>query len=143
CLDVLVQVRVGVAVLVPFDAGSGVIAIGRDLHRGPRAVLVEPAQAADVLFFDPVPPETELIRLDRVHSELGLLARLDPLGPGVAEEAIRQEPEVMQRSSWGDLHLGALGPVAGLLERQLVRTRWQVDVDRAARPRAGLERAGL
>src|SRR5438132_1076722 len=49
----------------------------------------------------------------------------------------------MRRPPWGDLQASVLGPESGLLERDLVRPRRQVDVDRAARPRAGLERAGL
>ncbi len=38
--------------------------------------------------------------------------------------------------------LYALGPEAGLLKGDSVGPRWQIDMDRAGRPRAGLERAG-
>ena len=70
-LDVLVEMRVGVAVLVPLDAGLGVVAVGRDLHRRPGPVLVEPAEAADELLLQPVAPQAELVRLDGVDAELG------------------------------------------------------------------------
>ena len=96
-LDVLVQERVGVAVLVPGDAGLGVVAVGRDLHRGPRAVLVKPAEAADRLLFRFRTARDSTVGLDRVDPKLGLLAGLDPLGPGVAEQAVGQQAEVMRR----------------------------------------------
>ena len=114
--DILVQCRVSVAELVPGDAGLRVITVGRDLHRGPRAMLVKPTQAADLLFLEAVPPETQMIGLDGVDPELGLFARFDPLGPGVAEQAIRKEAELMRRLARSDLQSHALGPEAGLLK---------------------------
>ena len=92
---------------------------------------------------DPVSPELKLVRLDGMDAELGLLAGLDPLGPGVAEQAVGQQAELIGRLSRRDLHAHALGPEAGLLERDLVSARRQVDVDRARRPRAGLHREGF
>ena len=134
------QVRVGVAVLVPLDAGPGIIAVGRDLHRGPRAMLVEPAEAADELLLDPISPEGELIRFDGMDPELGLLAALDPLGPRITEQAVRQQSEMMGRPARCHLHPDTLGPVSGLLERDPIRPGRQFEVDRTGRPRAGLER---
>ena len=118
--DILVQGRVGVAELVPGDAGLRVIAVGRDLHRGPRAMLVKPTQAADELFLETIPPETQVIGLDRVDPELGHLASLDPLGPGIAEQAVREQAKLIRRLARSDLDPHALGAEAGLLKRNLV-----------------------
>ncbi len=94
--DVLCMLRVGVAVLVPLDAGLGVVAIGRDLHGRPRPVLVEPADLA-ATSFPAVAPQVELVRLDRMDAELGLSHRPHPLGPGVAEQAVGQQAELERR----------------------------------------------
>ena len=88
--------RAGVAKLVPHYPGLGVVAVRGDLHGGARPVLVEPAQWADVLFLPAVAPQIEAVGFERVDAELGLLACLDPLGPGVAEQLMREQAEVVR-----------------------------------------------
>ena len=113
--DVLRVRRAVVADLVPLHAGPGVVAVGGDLHRRARAVLVEPAEAADELRRPPVAPQLQLVRLDRVDAELAGLAAADPLGPGVAEQAVGKEPELVRRRD-GHRHPASFGPEAGALQ---------------------------
>src|SRR5262249_23592531 len=89
------MVRAGVAELVPLGPRLRVIAVGRDLHRRPRAVFVVPADGAHQFLLVAIPPKRELVLLDRMHAKLGFLAGSHPLRPGIAEQAIAQQAEVI------------------------------------------------
>ena len=129
---------------VPLDAGLRIVSVGRDLHGGPRAVLVKPADLADELLADAISPEAQVIGLDRVNAELGLLACLQPFGPGVAEQTVGEQTKLVGLAQLScDLQLNALGAEAGLLKGDLVLACGQLDVHRAGRSRASLERAGV
>ena len=60
------------------------------------AVLVVPTESANELGLPAVPPQFELVRLDRVDAELRRLTAADVLRPGVAEQAVGKQPEVMR-----------------------------------------------
>ena len=47
----------GVSLAVPGDAGAGVVAVGGDLRGGPGAVLIVPAEVANVFDLQAVPAE--------------------------------------------------------------------------------------
>ena len=68
------MMRTQVADLVPRNAGLRVVAVGRDLHHGARAVLVVPAETADELLFPAVAPEFEFVLLDGMNAKFGLFA---------------------------------------------------------------------
>ena len=101
-------------------------------------MLVEPAQRADVLFLPAVAPQIEAVGFERVDAELGLLARLDPLGPGVAEQLMREQAEVV-RPVGVDVDLPALGAEAVFLQGHGVGAGGNVGEDLAGGPRAGFE----
>ena len=102
-------------------------------------MLVEPAQATDQLFLPPVPPQLEVILLDRVDPKLRLLARANALGPGVPQESIRQQPE-LQRLRGGERHPAALRAKPGLLKDDVIVARGQINPDAARRTGMGRDR---
>ena len=110
------MVRAGVAELVPLDAGLRVVAVGRDLHRGPRAVLVEPAEAADELLLPAVAPQLELVRLDGVDAELRLPRRRGPTSARRSRAARRTSRRKWCGVGAGSDHAAELRPEAGLLQ---------------------------
>ena len=127
--------RVGVAVLVPRDAGLGVVAVGRDLHRGPRAVLVEPAEAADELLLAAVAPEARACTArPNGRGTRPVSPDRDPLGPGVAEQAVGEQPELMRRGVTAWISRTRLAAEARLLERDRYspggRSTWTAPVAR-------------
>ena len=69
---------------VPLDAGLGVVAVGRDLHRGSRSMLIEPTETAHELGSPTVPPEFQVVLFDRVNAEFAGFAAPNPLRPNVA-----------------------------------------------------------
>src|SRR5262249_43911717 len=83
-----------------------------------------------------VAPQLQLVGLDRMDAELSLFTRANVLGPDVTEQAVRQQPEVVRLIGL-DGHLHALGPEAGLLQRDAIVAGRQVGVDRSAGARAG------
>src|SRR5262249_3312918 len=117
--DVLLVGGASVADLVPLDAGAGVIAVGRDLHGRSRTVLVVPAEAANQFLAPAVTPQRQLVLLDGVDAELALLAGADALRPGVAEQAVGQQTE-MVRSRQGQRQADALGAEAGPVQHDAV-----------------------
>ena len=86
--DELGLMRIGIADLVPLDAGLGVVAVWRDLHHRPGTMLVEDAEIADEFLLQSVAPEGKLIRFDRVNPELRFFTGAYPLWPDVTEQAV-------------------------------------------------------
>ncbi len=141
-LDELPVVRTAVADLVPGHAGLRVIAVGSDLHDGARAVFIVPAQAPHPLLAPAVAPQLQPIRFDRVDAELGPFAGADALGPGVAEQAVGEQAEVI-RLSRPRRQTQALAAEAGLGERHLVLAGRQLGVHGPAGARARLPRLAV
>ena len=54
-----------------------------------KVLDIEPNQ----FFFVPIAPQTQLVRLRRMHTELGRLSTANPLGPGVAQQTVRKQPK--------------------------------------------------
>ena len=73
--------------------------------------------------------------------ELGLFSGSHPLGPGIAQQAVCEQPEVVGLRVGSDVDRHALCAETGFLKRHPVRPGRDLDVDRTRRPRAGLERA--
>ena len=87
--DVLAEGNAVVAKSVPQNTSSREIAIGRDLHVGPRTVFVECTDAADKRFLCAVPPQLQFIFFDGVDAKLGLLARDRAFWPHVTQQTVR------------------------------------------------------
>ena len=85
---------VAVALVVETDPRAGVVAVGSHLCGGQRTVFVEPAHRTDRLLVPAVAEEVEPIGLGRMHPVFGLLARLNALGPHVADQAVAEQPEL-------------------------------------------------
>ena len=84
-----------VAVLIPLHARLGVIAVGRDLHIGPRPVLVKRADAADELLCGTVAPQFQFVLDHPVHPEFGPFPAAHAFGPHIAQQPVRQEAKLV------------------------------------------------
>src|SRR5262249_29678434 len=122
--DELFVVRTGIAKLIPHHAALRIVAVGCDLHGGPRAVLVEPTDGPHELFLPAVAPELELIGRIAVHAELAGLATLHPFGPRVTEKIVLEQAEVVL-AALGELRAHALRTVAFLGKDHLIAARWK------------------
>src|SRR5207247_323876 len=89
--DALVMPLAAEADPVPLHSGLGVVAVRRDLFRRAGAVIVEPAEVLDQFPVPAVAPQRQLVGVGRMDAELSFLPCRDPLRPGVAEQAIREE----------------------------------------------------
>src|SRR5262249_38458936 len=85
-----------------------------------------------------VAPQLQPVRLGRVDAELGPAAGADAPGPGVAEQAVGQQAELV-RPGGRQAQPDAPWAQAGAGQPHDVVARRQVGVDGAAGPRAGLE----
>src|SRR5205823_14911187 len=80
--------------VVPAHARLDKMPIGQRLHAGARTVIIVPADVAYKLFAITIPPQTELVGLDRVDAKLHRVAAAAPFGPGIAEQAIGEQPKM-------------------------------------------------
>src|SRR5439155_18203366 len=96
CRYILLVMGAGVAELVPHRACLRVIAVGRDLHRRPRPMFVEPADRPHQLLLPAVPPQLELVRRVAMHAKLARLARADPLRPRVAQQIVLLQAKLLR-----------------------------------------------
>ena len=60
--------------VVPGNAGLLEVSVGQDLHDGAGTVIVVPSDVADELLPQAVAPQSQLVRLNRMHAELDALA---------------------------------------------------------------------
>ncbi len=132
------MVGAGIAEFVPHDPGLGILAVGGDLHDGARAVFVELAQRADVLFLIAIAVEIELIGFERVHTEFGFLPGFYAFRPGVAEQFVREQAEMMW-SVGGEVDLRTLGTETVFLQGDGVGAGGAIGEDFAGSPRAGFD----
>src|SRR5262249_3837776 len=127
--------------VVPVDAALDKVAIGQRLRGRARSVIVEPAQIADAFSAEAVAPELELVGRDGVHAKLNFIAALGPFGPGVAQQAVEEQPELHGRRPT-DGGADPLAAVPWLRQANFIIARRQFAFDgsggeRAARPEFG------
>src|SRR4029079_3661358 len=97
--------------------------------RRQRAMLVEPADLLGQLLLPAVAPELDLVGLHRVHAKLTLLPGAHPLGPGVTEKAVGKQAKLVRLVRQRDG--SPLRPEARLLQRDAIRARPEVGIDRS------------
>src|SRR5215510_1116710 len=121
--------RAPVAQFVPLHAGLGIVTVRCNLHGGARPMFVVPADHADQFLPQSVPPQAELILLDRMHAELGSLARAYPLRPHVAQQPVREEPKLVR--CIGQIGTDNLGAKAWFAQSDAIRPAGQVAIQSA------------
>src|SRR5437016_5950051 len=92
--DELSVVRAAPAYLVPLNTGLRIVAIRRDLQVRPRTMLVEPADQLDEFPLDPISPQAQPVRLDRMNPKLASLPAPNPFRPRIPQQPIRQQPNL-------------------------------------------------
>src|SRR5262249_46589466 len=116
--------------VVPGDASLDKMAIGQDLDRRPRTVVIVPADVTDELLVVAISPQAKFVRLDSMDPELDGVAGPAPLRPGVAKQAIRKQTKV-HRPGIRKRGLHALGAEARLAQADLIVAGGKVRIDRA------------
>src|SRR5262249_2904433 len=127
-LDELLVAGAAVAALFPLDAGLRVVAVGRDLPDGARAVLRRPPPPPHAPLPAALAPPLRPVAPARADADRGLLAGARALGPGVAGQAVGEQAERV-RQAGPRRHAHALGAVARLVQRHDVLARRQLGVD--------------
>jgi hypothetical protein len=98
-------------------------------------MLIEPADGADQLLLPAVPPELQLVSGVAMHAELRRLAALYPLRPGITEQAVHQQAELVRL--WRRQgEFDPLASIAVLREHDFIFSRRHIRMDSSAGSRA-------
>ena len=102
-------------------------------------MLIVPAELTNSFRLPAVSPKFQLVLFHRVNSELSLVAALNPLRPGIAQQAIGENSKLV-RFFRGDRDLRKLRAESFLLQNHFVLAGRQVDLNGAAGSGACFER---
>ena len=110
------------------------VTVRQRLHHGSRPVVVIPANIANEGLLVSVPPEPQFERFDAVDSKFYRRAAFAPGRPGVSQQSVGQETEVVRLARSQIHRTNPFGAIALPGEDHLVLAGFHAGVHRAARP---------